>query len=193
MGEFNLKEVISVTLILFSIIDIPGNLPIVMSMKEQGKQIGSAKATMAAGLLMIVFLFAGEQMLLLFGVDVSSFAVAGSIIIFIIGMEMILGITIMREPQGSSTSTSIVPVAFPLIAGAGTLTTLLSLKAEFTTMNILIAIGINLVLVYATLRSSDWIQQKIGKGGADVLKRIFGIILLAIAVKLFKTNWAMGM
>lgn len=193
MGEFNLKEVISVTLILFSIIDIPGNLPIVMSMKEQGKQIGSAKATFAAGLLMIVFLFAGEQMLLLFGVDVSSFAVAGSIIIFIIGMEMILGITIMREPQGSSTSTSIVPVAFPLIAGAGTLTTLLSLKAEFTTMNILIAIGINLVLVYATLRSSDWIQQKIGKGGADVLKRIFGIILLAIAVKLFKTNWAMGM
>lgn len=193
MGEFNLKEVISVTLILFSIIDIPGNLPIVMSMKEQGKQIGSAKATMAAGLLMIVFLFAGEQMLLLFGVDVSSFAVAGSIIIFIIGMEMILGITIMREPQGSSTSTSIVPVAFPLIAGAGTLTTLLSLKAEFTTLNILIAISINLVLVYATLRSSDWIQQKIGKGGADVLKRIFGIILLAIAVKLFKTNWAMGM
>lgn len=166
MGEFNIKEVISVTLILFSIIDIPGNLPIVMSMKEQGKQIGSAKATIAAGLLMIAFLFAGEQMLRLFGVDVSSFAVAGSIIIFIIGMEMILGITIMREPQGSSTSTSIVPVAFPLIAGAGTLTTLLSLKAEFTNLNILIAIGINLVLVYTTLRSSDWIQKKIGKGGA---------------------------
>jgi len=190
MQNIDLKELFSVTLILFAVIDIPGNLPIVMSMKEQGRKIQSAKATLAAGALMIVFLFAGESILHLFGVDVSSFAVAGSIVIFIIGLEMILGVTIMKEPEGITT-TSIVPVAFPLIAGAGTLTTILSLKAEFSGLTIIIAILINLILVYLTLRSSDWIQSKIGKSGADMLKRIFGIILLAIAIKLFKSNWSL--
>lgn len=184
------KDLLSTTLILFAIIDIPGNLPVLISMKEQGRKIQPVKATLAAGLLMVVFLFAGDSILRLFGVDVGSFAVAGSIVIFIIGLEMILGITIMRETEGA-TSTSIVPVAFPLIAGAGTLTTLLSLKAEFSELTILIAVLINLILVYVFLGSADWIQKRIGKSGADVLKRIFGIILLAIAIKLFKSNWAL--
>jgi len=192
MQSIDFRELFSVTLILFAIIDIPGNLPIVMSMKEQGRKIQSGKATLAAGALMIAFLFAGKSILHLFGVDVSSFAVAGSIVIFIIGLEMILGITIMKEPESTS-STSIGPVAFPFIAGAGTLTTILTLKAEYTTLTIIISILINLVLVFLVLRSSDWIQARIGKSGADILKRIFGIILLAIAIKLFKSNWELVM
>ena len=181
------KEILSVTLILFSIIDILGNLPIIIGMKEQGKIIQSGKATLVAGLLMVAFLFGGESILHLLGVDVASFAIAGAIIIFIMGMEMVLGMHIFKEAE-NSTSTSIVPIAFPLIAGAGTLTTILSLKAEFAVANIAIGIAINLLLVYLMLRSSNWIQQKIGKGGAEVLRKIFGIILLAIAVKLFRTN-----
>ena len=184
------KDIFSVSLILFSIIDIPGNIPVVISMKEQGKKIESGKATLAAGALMIAFLFAGESILRLFGVDVGSFAIAGSIIMFIIGMEMILGITIMKEPQGASSS-SIVPVAFPLIAGAGTLTTILTLKSEFSNVSIILAILVNLVVVFAVLKSSGWIQEKLGRSGADMLKRIFGIIILAISVKIFQSNWSL--
>jgi multiple antibiotic resistance protein len=190
MNTTDLRDLLSVTLILFAIIDIPGNIPVVISMKEQGRKIQSAKATIAAGMLMIVFLFAGDSILRLFGVDVSSFAVAGAIVIFIIGLEMILGITLIKEPEGAS-STSIVPLAFPLIAGAGTLTTILALKSQFSNLTIISSILINLVFVYIFLRSSDWIQHRLGKSGADVLRRIFGIILLAIAVKLFKSNWAL--
>ncbi len=185
---FSFKEVISVTLILFSVIDIIGNIPIVISMKAQGKKIESSKATIVAGLLMVVFLFAGESILHLFGVDVGSFAIAGAIVIFIIGLEMILGITLMKEPETSSNSSSIVPLAFPLLAGAGTLTTILSLKAEFYQFNIMMGILLNLVIVYCVLRSSSFIQRKIGVGGANVLRKIFGIVLLAISIKLFKTN-----
>ena len=186
--EINIKEIVSVTLILFSVIDIFGNIPVIISMKEQGKKIRPSRATLAAGGLMILFLFLGESILKLFGVDVQSFAIAGAIIIFIIGMEMVLGITIFKDTSESSTS-SIVPLAFPLIAGAGTLTTILSLKAEYQTLNISIGIAVNLVLVFLVLRSSNWIQRKIGRGGADVLRKVFGIILLAIAIKLIKSNW----
>ena len=186
--ELNIKEIVSVTLILFSVIDILGNIPIIISMKEQGKNIRPSRATFAAGVLMILFLFLGESILRLFGVDVQSFAIAGAIVIFIIGMEMILGITIFKDTSESSSS-SIVPLAFPLIAGAGTLTTILSLKAEYETVNISIGIAVNLVLVFWVLRSSNWIQRKIGRGGADVLRKVFGIILLAIAIKLIKSNW----
>lgn len=181
------KEILSVTLILFSIIDILGSLPIIIGMKEQGKIIEPAKATIVAGILMILFLFGGESILHLLGVDVPSFAIAGAIIIFIMGMEMVLGWHFFKESESSNT-TSIVPLAFPLIAGAGTLTTILSLKAEYYVQNIAIGIAINLLLVYAALRSSTWIHKKIGTGGAEVLRKIFGIILLAIAVKLFRTN-----
>ncbi len=165
-----------------------GNLPIVIGLKEQGKKIEPGKATLVAGLLMIIFLFGGESILQLFGVDVQSFAIAGAIIIFIIGMEMVLGITLFKESDENASNTSIVPLAFPLIAGAGTLTTILSLKAEFQSINIGIGIILNLLIIYIVLRSSSYIQRKIGKGGAAVLRKVFGIILLAIAIKLFKTS-----
>lgn len=187
---FSLKEIVSVTLILFSVIDIVGNIPIVISMKAHGKKIESSKATLVAGILMVAFLLAGESILHLFGVDVGSFAIAGAIVIFIIGLEMILGITLMKEPENTGDSSTIVPIAFPLIAGAGTLTTILSLKAEYMQINLLIGILLNLLVVYVVLRSSNWIQKKIGDGGANILRKIFGIILLAIAIKLFKSNWA---
>ena len=185
--KMDIKQIVSVTLILFSIIDVVGNLPVIIGMKEQGKIIESGKATLAAGILMIAFLFGGESILKLLGVDVPSFAIAGAIIIFIMGMEMVLGMHLFHE-TGSSSATSIVPIAFPLIAGAGTLTTILSLKAAYAVQNIAIGIAINLILVYIALRSSSWIQRKIGGGGAEVLRKIFGIILLAIAVKLFRSN-----
>ena len=181
------REILSVTLILFSIIDTMGNLPVIISMKEKGKVIEAGKATLFAGILMVAFLFGGESILRLLGVDVASFAIAGAIVIFFLGMEMILGITLFKESTESK-STSIVPIAFPMIAGSGTLTTILSLRAEYAVVNIVIGIAVNLVLVYLSLRSSGWIQQKIGQGGAEVLRKVFGIILLAIAVKLFRTN-----
>ncbi len=185
----NIKEIISVTLILFSVIDILGNIPVILTLKEQGKKIESGKATLAAGLIMLIFLLAGESILKLIGIDVQSFALAGALVIFIIGLEMILGVTLFKEEESESNSSSIVPLAFPLIAGAGTLTTILSLKAEYEALNIGVGIAVNLLIVYVVLRSSSWIQRKLGKGGASVLRKVFGIILLAIAIKLFKSNW----
>jgi multiple antibiotic resistance protein len=184
------KEILSVFLILFSVIDIPGNVPIIISLKEKGKIIKSGQATLVAGGLMILFLFLGESILHFFGIDVQSFAIAGAIIIFLIGIEMILGVTLFKEPADSeeNDSATIVPIAFPLIAGAGTMTTIISLKAEFEQINILIGIIINLILVFIFLKSSNWIQRKLGKGGEAVLRKVFGIILLAIAIKLFKSN-----
>ncbi len=183
------KEIITVSLILFSVIDILGNIPVILSMKEQGKLIESAKATFAAGFLMILFLIAGESILRLIGIDVQSFALAGALVIFIIGLEMVLGVTFFKDEEGEIASSSIVPIAFPLIAGAGTLTTILSLKAEYQSVNIGIGIALNLLIVYLVLRFSGWIQRKLGKGGAMVLRKVFGIVLLAIAIKLFKSNW----
>lgn len=185
--HMNLQEVISVSLILFSIIDILGSLPIIISMKEQGKVIQSGKATIVAGILMLAFLIFGESILTLLGVDVASFAIAGAIVIFLMGLEMVLGIRIFIDEEGSK-SASIVPIAFPLIAGAGTLTTILTLKSEYQTSNIAMGIGVNLLLVFIVLKSSNWIQSKIGRGGAEVLRKIFGIILLAIAIKIFRFN-----
>ena len=187
----NFKEIFSVSLILFSVIDILGSLPIIIDLKKKGKTIESAKATLTAGMLMIVFLLAGESILNLFGIDVASFAVAGALIIFLLGIEMILGVTLFKDSVDAESST-IVPIAFPLIAGAGTMTTILSLKAEFHMWNIMIGIVLNLLFVYLVLRSSNWISRKLGKGGAEVLRKVFGIILLAIAIKLFKTNWNWG-
>ena len=182
-----LKEIISVSLILFSVIDIPGSLPIVINLRKKGCNIRAGKASIIAGCIMIAFLFGGESILRLFGVDISSFAVAGALVILLIGLEMILGIHLFRETSESSSST-VVPIAFPLIAGAGTLTTILTLKAEYSQPNILVGILINLVLVYIVLRSATWIERKIGVSGADVLRKVFGIILIAIAVKIFKEH-----
>ena len=182
-----LKEIISVSLILFSVIDIPGSLPIIINLKRKGQNIESGKATWIAGTIMLVFLFFGENLLRLFGVDISSFAIAGAIVIFLIGMEMILGIHLFRDDHTADSST-VVPIAFPLIAGAGTLTTILTLKAQYDTANIITGIIINMILVFLVLRSANWIERKIGQSGANVLRKVFGIILLAIAVKIFKEH-----
>jgi multiple antibiotic resistance protein len=185
---FDLKEILSVSLILFSVIDILGSIPIIVNLRQKVGHIQSEKATLAAGVLMILFLLAGKSILSLFGIGVEDFAIAGALIIFAIGAEMILGIELFKSDPDASGGASIVPIAFPLIAGAGTLTTILTLKAEFAQINIGIGILLNLVLVYIVLKSTGWLERKIGKTGLDVLRRIFGIILLSIAVKIFKTN-----
>ncbi|EOZ99737.1 Multiple antibiotic resistance protein marC [Indibacter alkaliphilus LW1] len=190
---FDLKEIFSVTLILFSVIDILGSIPIIINLRKKVGHIQSGKATFAAGLLMILFLIVGKSILGLFGIGVEDFAIAGALIIFALGAEMILGIELFKpDPEASTTSASIVPIAFPLIAGAGTLTTILTLKSEYTQMNIGVGIVINLGIVYLVLKSTTWLEQKLGKTGLDVLRRIFGIILLSIAIKIFKTALSTG-
>lgn len=190
---FDLKQIFSVTLILFSVIDILGSVPIIINLRKKVGYIQSSKATLAAGFLMLLFLFVGKSILSLFGIGVEDFAIAGALIIFALGVEMILGIELFKpDPEASTTSASIVPIAFPLIAGAGTLTTILTLKAEFTQANIAVGIIINLAIVYAVLKSTNWLERKLGKTGLDVLRRIFGIILLSIAVKIFKTALMSG-
>lgn len=186
---FDFKAILSVSLILFSVIDIVGNIPVVIALKKQGKQIESGKATLASGVLMLAFLFGGEKILGLFGVDVKSFAVAGAIVMFIIGLEMILNREIFRNTEDNAKSTSIFPLAFPLIAGAGTLTTIISLEgAGYAKLDIGIGILLNLLVVFLVLRFSSVIQQKIGNQGAKILEKVFGIILLAIAIKIFTNN-----
>ncbi|GAA4387475.1 MarC family protein [Hymenobacter koreensis] len=186
---FSLKEISSVTLTLFAIIDILGSIPIIIQIRQREGKINSEKATIVAGLLMVVFLFLGQSILSLFGVDFQSFALAGALIIFLIGMEMVLGIELFRHNPLASGSGSIVPLAFPLIVGAGTMTTLLSLRAAYSLPNVLVGIFFNLVFVYLVLKSSSWIERKLGKAGEDILRRVFGVILLAIAIKLFKQNF----
>ncbi|MBC8155820.1 MAG: MarC family protein [Bacteroidetes bacterium] len=183
------KEIISVTLILFSVIDVIGSLPVLIDLRQKTGHIQSEKATLVSGALMVTFLFVGERILKLFGVDVASFAVAGALIIFLLGLEMILGRTIFKPAVDTGGGAAhIVPIAFPLIAGAGTLTTLISLRAEYQVPNILVGILLNLILIYIVLKSAGWLETRIGPGGLDVLRKIFGIILLAIAIKLVKTN-----
>lgn len=185
---FSFKEIVSVTLILFSVIDVIGSIPVIVDLRKKSGHIQSEKATLVAGILMIAFLFLGERILSLFGVDVSSFAVAGAIILFLLGLEMVLGRSIFRHDDVQSGTSSIVPIAFPLIAGAGTMTTLITLRAAYSIGNILIGIVINLFFVYLVLKSSEWLENKLGQAGVDVLRRVFGIILLAISIKLFKAN-----
>lgn len=182
----NYNQILSVTMILFAIIDILGSIPIVISLRNKAGHIQSGKASIVASVLMILFLFVGEEMLKIIGLDVSSFAIAGSIVIFIIAMEMILGINLFKEEVSSSVS--IVPLAFPLIAGSGTLTTLLSLKSEYATQNIIIGIILNMLFVYIVLKNTIWLEKILGKTGLTILRKAFGIILLAIAVKLFRHN-----
>lgn len=185
---FNFKEILSVTLILFSVIDILGSIPLIIDFRRKLGHIESEKATLAAGVIMIAFLFLGERILSLFGVDVASFAVAGAIILFLLGLEMILGRNIFKHENLDVTAASIVPIAFPLIAGAGTMTTLLALRSTYQLNNLLIGILLNLAFVYVVLKSSSWIGNKLGKGGIEILRKVFGIILIAISIKLFKSN-----
>lgn len=191
VGMFDFKQIASVTLILFSVIDVIGAVPIIVDLRKKVGHIESEKATIVAGVIMISFLFIGERLLSLFGVDVASFAAAGAIIIFLLGLEMILGRNIFKHGDVDTSSASIVPIAFPIIAGAGTMTTLISLRATYDLANILVGVVVNLLLVYTVLKSSAWIERKLGKAGSDILRRVFGIILLAIAVKLFRVNLLM--
>ncbi len=184
--ELDFKEIITVGMVLFAVIDIVGTIPIVVDLRTKHGHIESEKASLVAGIIMIVFLFVGEELLNLIGIDVHSFAVAGSFVLFFLALEMILGIRIYRdEDEGSA---SIVPIAFPLIAGAGTMTTLLSLKAQYQTINIVIAIVFNIIIVYIVLKSSAKIEKMLGKNGLGVIRKAFGVVLLAIAVKLFAGN-----
>ncbi|HSI77436.1 MAG TPA: MarC family protein [Lunatimonas sp.] len=190
---FDFKEILSVTLILFSVIDILGSIPIIINLRKKVGHIQSEKATIAAGVLMVLFLLLGKSILNLFGIGVEDFAIAGALIIFALGAEMILGIEIFKpDPAAGSTSTSIVPIAFPLIAGAGTLTTILTLKSEYSQLNIGVGIVLNLIIIYIVLKSTNWLERKLGQTGLDVLRRIFGIILLSIAIKIFKSNVFVG-
>ncbi len=183
-----LKDIFSVTLILFSVIDILGSVPIVINLRKKEGKIHSGRATIISGVLMIAFLFLGQSILQLFGLDVGSFAVAGAIIMFLLAIEMILGVTLFRDDPDASGAGSIVPLAFPLIAGAGTLTTILSIRAVYSNPNILVGIVINLIFVFLVLKSTNWLERKLGKSGFSILRRVFGIILLAIAVKIFKEH-----
>ena len=183
---FNINDALSAFLILFAVIDIPGSIPIIVSLRKKVGHVQSEKATIVAGIIMIVFLFVGESILNLLGVDVQSFAIAGSFVIFFLALEMILGITLYKEESPSTAS--IVPIAFPLIAGAGSMTSLVSLQAEFENINIIIAIVANMIVVYAVLKNTERLERILGPGGLSVLRKVFGIILLAIAVKLFFTN-----
>jgi multiple antibiotic resistance protein len=183
---FNINDALSAFLILFAVIDIPGSIPIIVSLRKKVGHVQSEKATIVAGIIMIVFLFIGESILNLLGVDVQSFAIAGSFVIFFLALEMILGITLYKEESPSTAS--IVPIAFPLIAGAGSMTSLVSLQAEFDNINIIIAIVANMIVVYAVLKNTERLERILGPGGLSVLRKVFGIILLAIAVKLFFTN-----
>ena len=185
---FNIREILSVTLILFSVIDIIGNIPIIIDLRKKAGHVQSEKATLVSGVIMVVFLLVGEGILGLFGIDIYSFAIAGALVMFLIGMEMILGIQLFKNEQDDVSSASIVPLAFPLIAGAGTMTTLISLKAEYETANIFVGIFINLLFVYIVLKTSGWLEKKLGKAGFQILRKVFGIILLSIAIKIFKTH-----
>ncbi len=187
--NFNLKEIFSVSLILFSVIDILGSIPVIIDLRKKIGNIHAEQATFVSGGIMIGFLYVGKSILSLFGVDINSFAIAGALIIFLIGLEMILGRNIFKsEEMDGGKAASIVPLAFPIIAGAGTMTTLISLKSQYEEINILIGIILNLIFIYLVLRSSEWIENKLGHGGTNVLRKVFGVILLAIAIKIIKTR-----
>jgi multiple antibiotic resistance protein len=184
--NFNFKQIATIAMILFAVIDIIGSLPILLDLQSKHGKIQAEKATLVSGVIMIVFMFVGVQILNLIGIDVSSFAIAGSFIIFFLALEMILGIKFYKEE--TATTASVVPIAFPLIAGTGTLTTLLSIRAEYADENIIMAILINLIFVYAVLKNTFRLEKILGVGGINILRKVFGVILLAIAVKLFRTH-----
>lgn len=184
--ELDWKEVFTASMVLFAVIDIIGSVPIIVDLRNKVGHIQSEKASIVAMVIMIAFLFVGEEILKLIGIDANSFAVAGAFVLFFLALEMILGIRLYKEDNPSTAS--IVPIAFPLIAGAGTMTTILSLRAEFEKINIIIAIIINVIVVFAVLKLSAKIERVLGVNGLGVIRKVFGVVLLAIAVKLFAAN-----
>lgn len=185
--QFDAAQIFTISFTLFAVIDILGSIPVLISLKKKMGDISALQATVVSGSLMLLFFFIGENVLNFMGLDVHSFAIAGSIVIFILGLEMVLGIEFFRSEQGLK-SGNIVPIAFPLIAGSGTLTTIMSLKAEYQAHNILVAILVNLIFVFITLRSINFLERIMGPSGISMLRKFFGVILLAIAVKIFKSN-----
>ena len=186
--NFSLTETLSATMILFAVINIIGSIPIILDIKKKSGIVYPAKASLVALILMLLFLFVGEKLIIFIGIDVNSFAVAGSFVLFALAFEMILGINIFNNDSATPKTASIVPLAFPIISGAGSMTTVLSLRAEFDPINIVIAIVLNIILVYVVLKLTSKIEKVLGDGGVTILKKVFGIILLAIAVKLFSSN-----
>ncbi|QPH41936.1 MarC family protein [Pedobacter endophyticus] len=184
--KFDFNQILTTTMVIFAIIDILGSIPVVIELRRKAGHIESEKASIVATALMILFLFLGESLLKIIGLDVESFAIAGSFVIFFIAMEMVLGLTIFKEEAPETVS--IVPLAFPLIAGAGTMTTLLSLKTEYQTQNILVGIVLNMLFVYFVLKNTERLEKLFGKTGLNILRKAFGVILLAIAIKLFRNN-----
>jgi multiple antibiotic resistance protein len=184
--HLNLIEILAAFMVLFAIIDIPGSIPIIIDIKSKTGDVHAIKVTLVSFAILLAFLFIGSPLLGVFGIDVSSFAIAGSFIIFLIAMEMILGIELFKQDaQGKG---AIFPIAFPLIAGAGSITTILSLKAEYQTINIFIALVLNMIIIYFVLRLTTVFEKVLGQGGLQILKKVFGVILLSIAIKLFITN-----
>ncbi|MFT3979589.1 MAG: MarC family protein [Ferruginibacter sp.] len=187
-STISIKQILTTTFTLFAIIDILGNIPVLVTLKaKMGGHIRSGQATIVSGGLMILFLFVGQELLDILGLDVKSFAVAGSIVIFILGLEMVLGLEFFKADNNPK-SGSVVPIAFPLIAGSGTLTTVMSLKANYEEVNIFIGILINCIVIFIVLHSLKWIEKALGPSGLIVVRKFFGVILLAIAVKIFGTN-----
>jgi multiple antibiotic resistance protein len=186
--QLNFKEIFTAFMVLFAVIDIIGNIPIVIDLRKKVGHIQSGKASVIAGAIMILFLFLGKSILNLIGIDVNSFAVAGAFILFFIALEMILGITLYKQEETNPMTASIFPLAFPLMAGPGSLTTLLSLRAEFRVENIIIAIILNVIFIFIVLKTSSRIERFLGANGINIIRKIFGVILLAIAVKLFAQN-----
>ena len=186
--ELNFKEIFTVFMVLFAVIDIVGNIPIIIDLRKKVGHIHSERASIISGVILILFLFLGKSILNLIGIDVNSFAVAGSFILFFIALEMILGITLYKQEEHTAKTASVFPLAFPLIAGPGSLTTLLSLRAEYRVENIIVAIVLNVILIFIVLKTSARIERFLGPNGINIVRKIFGVVLLVIAVKLFTHN-----
>jgi multiple antibiotic resistance protein len=186
--NFNFKEIATATMVLFAVIDIIGSIPIIISLKERSGTIKSGRASIIAAIVLIIFLFIGEKILSLIGINVYEFAVAGSFILFFIALEMILGIKIFKQNEENLEMATVFPIAFPIVAGPGSLTSLLSLRAEYSIENIIVAIVVNTIIVFIVLRTSSRLQRFLGKNGIAIIEKVFGVILLAIAVKLFTSN-----
>ena len=185
--DFHFDQLLTVIFTLFAVIDIVGSIPLLIAMKEKSGAVKSLRVTLISGALMILFLFLGKPFLQILGLDVKSFAVGGSIVIFLLGLEMVLGHEIFKGDKNAH-SGAVVPIAFPIIAGSGTLTTIMSLKANFEEYYIALGILVNLVIVYAVLKSLNFIERMLGPGGLLAVRKFFGVILLAIAVKIFSSN-----
>lgn len=186
-NSFNISEIFTVSFALFAVIDMLGSIPVLLGLKKKMGDISAVQATAVSGALMLLFFFVGEQVLNFMGLDIHSFAIAGSIVIFVLGLEMVLGLEIFRSEKDNK-SGNVVPIAFPLIAGSGTLTTIMSLKSSYQATNILIAIFINLIFVFITLKSLSLLERLLGHSGILVVRKFFGVILIAIAVKMFRAN-----